>query len=60
MDALKVGDEVVLNSGGPIMTLDFFDENGRATCKWFTTDHQKVHFGSFDVASLSLHVVPNQ
>lgn len=33
---LQVGDVVILNSGGPKMTVEELNSNGRVTCRWFS------------------------
>ena len=33
---LQVGDVVILNSGGPKMTVKELNSNGRVTCCWFS------------------------
>ena len=35
MEKLKVGDVVVLKSGGPNMTIQRIEENGDIFCVWF-------------------------
>jgi len=31
----KIGDTVMLKSGGPLMTVENEEEGGRVMCKWF-------------------------
>ncbi len=33
-EQLKVGDEVRLKSGGPVMTIIEIDSKGKALCRW--------------------------
>ena len=33
--ALKVGDQVVLKSGGPSMTVNTIQDDGKVWCVWF-------------------------
>ncbi len=50
---LKAGDVVILNSGGPSMTLEsIYDGNNgkRAKCAWFV--EKKVERGSFDLTAV--------
>lgn len=44
--ALKVGDVVILNSGGPYMTITFIPDCSRsATCKWIADgEEQRAEF----------------
>lgn len=46
----KIGDVVVLRSGGPRMTVEKIDGT-TAHCKWFEKDKQKQ--GAFDAAMLA-------
>jgi len=50
---IKVGDVVVLNSGGPLMTVSEIDANNVATCYWMIEgcDAQST---SFPVACIHL------
>jgi len=46
MDKFKIGDVVVLKSGGPSMTIsekyyDFGNETGKWECKWFEGSEPK-------------------
>lgn len=48
---LKIGDTVVLKSGGPIMTIKEIRDAGKeAKCVWFVKEEIKEH--SFPVESL--------
>ena len=38
MKEFEIGDVVVLKSGGPLMTIESFDENNRLYCVWFDKD----------------------
>ena len=47
MDKFKLGDVVVLKSGGPAMTIsekvyDYGTETGKWECKWFQDNQSKV------------------
>jgi uncharacterized protein YodC (DUF2158 family) len=46
---LKVGENVQLKSGGPVMTIDSMDET-EAICQWF--DGNKLQRGTFALAAL--------
>lgn len=37
----KIGDVVVLKSGGPEMTVENIDEQGNVTCTWFDKDNNR-------------------
>lgn len=51
MDELKVGDQVVLNSGGPDMTIDHVQEDGELRCVWL--DGAVEHHATFPAACLT-------
>ena len=55
----KIGDKVQLKSGGPIMTIVFFDGKGLLKCSWFTHDDE-VREGIFPLGSLKLFVNPQK
>lgn len=48
--ALAVGDVVVLKSGGPLMTVEFINEDKSVRCSWF--DENKRVIGSFQPETL--------
>ena len=61
-DALKVGDEAVLKSGGPTMTIDQIDEfvgydGTHAKCSWF--EGKKRHSDFFAITSLKRPTKPS-
>jgi len=59
--AVKFADGIVvqLNSGGPLMTVSFFDdERDQYYCEWFVKDERKASF--FNEASLIEHKAENQ
>lgn len=44
-EKIKIGDTVILNSGGPLMTVDNIGEYAgktKARCVWFSNDESKV------------------
>ncbi len=47
----KVGDEVILKSGGPVMTVQEVEDTDTVVCQWFV-DGKKLEYGSFPMASL--------
>jgi uncharacterized protein YodC (DUF2158 family) len=49
---IVVGSRVRLKSGGPQMTVKFFDEYGSAYCEWFDKTEIKGH--NFAVTSIDL------
>jgi len=49
MSNFKVGDVVVLNSGGPKMTIESIDSEG-CFCRWFIEN--KVEVGTFKAETL--------
>lgn len=49
----KVGDVVVLKSGGPAMTVGFITEKGGIRCTWFPRgDYAKTTWEEFNGATL--------
>lgn len=50
--ALKVGDVVILKSGGPPMTVNFIHENS-VDCVWFMSGELKN--GTFDKESVKIN-----
>lgn len=50
---LKVGDVVVLKSGGPSMTIDTINDQC-AVCKWIDERDEILHEGTFDLMALEL------
>ena len=53
MSAINVGDTVQLKSGGPVMTVRFFEEGGDANCDWF--DKEKPMNATFPLTSLVIY-----
>ena len=51
MDEWKVGDQVVLNSGGPYMTIDRVEADGELNCVWL--DDAGEHHAAFPAACLT-------
>ncbi len=48
----KVGDVVILKSGGPAMTVDEIDDDkDTIECRWFG-DGKKLEYGSFPIDTL--------
>jgi len=53
-EQLKPGNQVQLQSGGPVMTISNYDEKKKKyTCHWFD-DKQQLHEGTFTEAELKL------
>lgn len=52
MPQLKKGDVVRLKSGGPLMTIQECEEEGRYFCVWFSGDEPK--YGTFSGEQLKL------
>jgi uncharacterized protein YodC (DUF2158 family) len=50
--AFKVGDQVQLKSGGPVMTVKTEANQGHQYCQWFAG--KKLEQGSFPVDSLQV------
>lgn len=46
-EAIKVGDVVKLNSGGPPMTATFIESNGVIVCAWIHSDGNSYNHGRF-------------
>lgn len=56
MEQLKVGDTVVLKSGGPVMTVAKITRN-KVLCGWFKTEEQdNPLYEEFDIAMLKQSV----
>ena len=54
MDEIKVGNKVMLNSEGPVMTVDEISRFGgklKAVCQWFDEKHN-LQKGRFDPQTL--------
>ena len=48
----KIGDVVVLNSGGPRMTITDIIGDGKVNCMWFNYDDKThVNIGSFNIGT---------
>lgn len=53
-DKFEDGTVVQLNSGGPLMTVGYFDdERNQYYCEWFVKEERKVGF--FNGSSLSIY-----
>lgn len=52
--ALKVGDSVKLNSGGPVMTVIDVTASGMVTCKWSFNNGFKTERFPSDALSVAL------
>ena len=53
----KIGDEVQLKSGGPVMTVDSeAGVDGRMDCVWF--DNKKLQRASFNPGALDAYTAP--
>jgi len=52
-EQFKPGDVVVLRSGGPSMTVECIEEDGRVSCRWFD-DQGKQAASVFSPAMLRL------
>ncbi len=50
---MKDGDELVLKSGGPKMTIEFIDGN-EAYCEWFMPGDGKVNGHRFTIPELRI------
>ena len=50
-EKFKVGDVVILKSGGPKMTVEDVEAGDTIVCQWFITG-QKLEYGSFPADSL--------
>jgi uncharacterized protein YodC (DUF2158 family) len=50
MEEFKIGTQVKLKSGSPVMTIDFVGLEDSVTCKWFVEN--KYQEESFDIKSL--------
>ncbi len=54
--SFKVGDEVLLKSGGPVMTvvdLNWNKQTGRIRCQWFSSKDDIFKFGVFTEEALT-------
>ena len=49
----QIGDKVKLNSGSPIMTIDFIGLENTITCKWFNGKEYQEEI--FDKHSLTIY-----
>ena len=54
MNNFKIGDVVLLKSGGPIMTISAINNIEGIFCIWFN-DNKQVKRDTFPVYSLKLH-----
>ncbi len=50
-EKFKVGDVVILKSGGPKMTVEDVEAGDTIVCQWFV-DGKKLEYGSFPADSL--------
>jgi uncharacterized protein YodC (DUF2158 family) len=53
VENIAVGSVVVLKSGGPKMTVNFFADNGNAHCSWFDSK-KELQSASFSITGLRL------
>ena len=53
MAEIKAGDEVVLKSGGPVMTVETAGQ-GRVSCSWFDAEKRR-HKEEFAVEAVKLY-----
>ena len=50
----ETGDVVILNSGGPRMTVVGIAEDGGVACVWMNEDAEELHQGVFKAATIEL------
>jgi len=53
MNEFKIGDVVQLKSGGPLMTIENFDEDNKACCVWFIDNKQQ--YGLFEIKTIKVN-----
>jgi len=58
MSELKIGDVVVLKSGGPKMTVAYIGNSGKIDCVWFKESNEKR--GTFHVEAVQKYVKPRR